>query len=157
MFIHAARGAYHPTAAGRAQLRHRFRTYTQARATRVCSVGDAPPPTAGSARCHPPAVGRPWGGPEPPRLPPRTRPAGRRLGLPTLAVPVPVSGQSQESPIDVYLSARYKKLHCLHLDDPCAHGALAVLVDLTVVSYAAMEEGLDLFDEPHDLRVLGPV
>jgi len=62
MFIHAARGAYHPTAAGRAQLRHPFRTCTSARAPRVRPAGDAPPPTAAMATCRPPAAGRPCSG-----------------------------------------------------------------------------------------------
>jgi len=65
MFIHAARGASHPTAAGRAKSRHPVRTYTQARATRVLPVGDAPRPTVCTTRCRPPAAGRPWSGPEP--------------------------------------------------------------------------------------------
>jgi len=91
MFIHAARGAYHPTAAGREKPRYPFRAYTQARATRVRPVGDPPSPTAGTARCHPPTAGRPWGGPDPPasaaphphrRSPPRaTDLGGPRRGV----------------------------------------------------------------------------
>jgi len=107
MFIHAARGAYHPTSAGRAQPRHSCRTSMQARATQVRPVGDPPPPPParpGAIHLPPAACGV---GRSPPRRPPRTRTARRRLGLRTLGVPGAASGQSPGSPIDAFLSARY--------------------------------------------------